>query len=31
MVMVANKRSQDQVKEDLSLFLGDETDKFVTW
>jgi len=31
MVMIANKRHEDQMKEDLSLFLGDETDNFVNW
>ena len=31
MVMIANKRHENQMKEDLSLFLGDETDNFVNW
>lgn len=31
MVMIANRRQEHQMKEDLSLFLGDETDNFVTW
>ena len=31
MVMIANKRSHDQMIEDLNLFLNDEADKFVSW
>ncbi|XP_053398627.1 uncharacterized protein LOC123523941 [Mercenaria mercenaria] len=31
MVMVANKKSQKQMTEDLSLFLGGNTDKFTIW
>ena len=31
MVMIANKRQQYQMKDDLSLFLGEETDNFVAW
>ena len=31
MVMIANKRNEYQMKEDLSLFLGDETEQFVIW
>lgn len=31
MVMVANKKSQDQMTEDLSLFLGNNTQKFTVW
>lgn len=31
MIMVANKRSKDQMIGDLSLFLGKNTDTFVNW
>ncbi|XP_069592556.1 zinc finger CCCH domain-containing protein 14 isoform X1 [Ranitomeya imitator] len=31
MVMVANKKSQDQMTDDLSLFLGNNTSRFTTW
>lgn len=31
MVMVANKRSQSQMEEDLQLFLGSSTVVFTTW
>ncbi|XP_021567284.1 zinc finger CCCH domain-containing protein 14 isoform X5 [Carlito syrichta] len=31
MVMVANKKSQDQMAEDLSLFLGSNTVRFTVW
>lgn len=31
MIMVANKRSKDQMIGDLSLFLGKNTDAFVNW
>ena len=31
MVMVANKKSQFQMSEDLGLFLGTNTEKFTTW
>lgn len=31
MVMVANQRSRYQMKDDLSLFLGKDTDDFVNW
>ena len=31
MVMVANKKSRYQMKDDLSLFLGKDTDDFVNW
>ncbi|XP_038631972.1 zinc finger CCCH domain-containing protein 14 isoform X1 [Scyliorhinus canicula] len=31
MVMVANKKSQDQMAEDLALFLGNNTIKFTAW
>lgn len=31
MIMVANKRSKDQMITDLSLFLGKNTDSFVSW
>eukprot|EP00079_Xenopus_tropicalis_P017289 XP_004917117.1 PREDICTED: zinc finger CCCH domain-containing protein 14 isoform X1 [Xenopus tropicalis] len=31
MVMVANKKSQKQMTEDLSLFLGSNTSRFTTW
>ncbi|XP_075470702.1 zinc finger CCCH domain-containing protein 14 isoform X3 [Ascaphus truei] len=31
MVMVANKKSQDQMTDDLSLFLGSNTTRFTTW
>ncbi|XP_065797769.1 zinc finger CCCH domain-containing protein 14 isoform X4 [Muntiacus reevesi] len=31
MVMVANKKSQDQMTEDLSLFLGSNTVRFTVW
>ncbi|KAB0357293.1 hypothetical protein FD754_001449, partial [Muntiacus muntjak] len=31
MVMVANKKSQDQTTEDLSLFLGSNTVRFTVW
>lgn len=31
MVMVANKKSQDQMTEDLSLFLENNTIRFTVW
>ena len=31
MVMVANKKSQQQMTADLNLFLGDNTEKFTAW
>ena len=31
MVMVANKKTQKQMSDDLNLFLGSNTDKFTTW
>lgn len=31
MIMVANKRSREQMTEDLSLFLGKNTEPFVSW
>ncbi|XP_037950726.1 zinc finger CCCH domain-containing protein 14 [Teleopsis dalmanni] len=31
MIMVANKRSKEQMIADLNLFLGDHTELFVTW
>ncbi|XP_066463682.1 zinc finger CCCH domain-containing protein 14 isoform X3 [Eleutherodactylus coqui] len=31
MVMVANKKSQEQMTDDLSLFLGNNTTRFTTW
>lgn len=31
MIMVANKRSKEQMTSDLSLFLGKNTDVFVGW
>nr|XP_002740449.1 PREDICTED: zinc finger CCCH domain-containing protein 14-like [Saccoglossus kowalevskii] len=31
MVMIANKKSQQQMTDDLSLFLGNNTDKFTDW
>lgn len=31
MIMVANKRSKEQMTTDLSLFLGKNTDVFVNW
>lgn len=31
MIMVANKRSKTQMLEDLSLFLGKNTEAFVSW
>lgn len=31
MIMVANKRSKEQMTNDLSLFLGKNTDVFVSW
>ncbi|XP_068110657.1 zinc finger CCCH domain-containing protein 14 isoform X2 [Hyperolius riggenbachi] len=31
MVMVANKKTQDQMTDDLSLFLGNNTTRFTTW
>ncbi|KAK7098923.1 zinc finger CCCH domain-containing protein 14-like [Littorina saxatilis] len=31
MVMVANKKSEEQMTEDLTLFLGDKTDRFTSW
>jgi len=31
MVMIANKRTEVQMVDDLKLFLADETDKFVKW
>lgn len=30
-VMVANKKSQDQMTEDLSLFVGNNTIRFTVW
>lgn len=31
MVMVANKKTSEQMTDDLSLFLGNNTIKFTTW
>jgi len=31
MVMIANKRTRDQMIDDLNLFLNDEAEKFVAW
>ncbi|ESO00782.1 hypothetical protein HELRODRAFT_82696 [Helobdella robusta] len=31
MVMVANKKTQKQMDDDLNLFLGPNTTKFTTW
>lgn len=31
MIMVANKRSKQQMISDLNLFLGNQTELFVTW
>lgn len=31
MVMVANKRSRQQMEDDLQLFLGDSTSTFTAW
>ena len=31
MVMVANKKTQQQMTDDLNLFLGVNTEKFTTW
>ena len=31
MVMVANKKSQTHMTDDLNLFLGNNTDKFTSW
>ena len=31
MIMVANKRTKSQMNADLNLFLGSQTDIFVTW
>jgi hypothetical protein len=31
MVMLGNKRSKDQMTEDLMLFLGENTVKFIDW
>lgn len=31
MIMVANKRSKQQMISDLNLFLGSQTELFVTW
>jgi len=31
MVMVANKKSQKQMTDDLSLFLSSNTEKFTSW
>lgn len=31
MIMVANKRSKKQMREDLNLFLGENTEIFVNW
>lgn len=31
MVMLANKRTKEQMVEDLNLFLNDEAEKFVSW
>lgn len=31
MVMIANKRTEEQMVEDLQLFLNDEAEKFVSW
>lgn len=31
MVMIANKKSSDQMKDDLSLFIGDNVGEFVDW
>ncbi len=31
LVMVANKKTNEQIKEDLQLFLTDDTDPFIEW
>jgi len=31
MVMIANKRTKDQMIEDLQLFLNKDSQKFVSW
>lgn len=31
MVMVANKRSREQMEDDLQLFLGSNTEEFTSW
>ena len=31
MVMVANRKTEEQMAEDLSLFLSSNTNKFTTW
>ena len=31
MVMVANKKTKEQMTDDLNLFLGNNTEKFTTW
>jgi len=31
MVMVANRKTEEQMAEDLSLFLSNNTNKFTTW
>lgn len=31
MIMVANKRSKKQMRDDLQLFLNENTDSFVNW
>ena len=31
MVMIANKRTKEQMVSDLNLFLSDEAEKFVSW
>lgn len=31
MVMIANKKTREQMSQDLSLFLGDSTESFTTW
>ena len=31
MVMVANKKTKEQMTDDLNLFLGNNTEKFTSW
>lgn len=31
MVMIANKKTEEQMEDDLALFLGTNTDKFCGW
>ena len=31
MVMIANKKTEEQMKDDLALFLGANADKFCGW